>query len=159
MKAERKRGGKNAGSDRAIPVGAESESVKGDKPPAVGKTRQVKRHGHGHKARHQAAFLRAFVRCGTVLHAAKAAGIDRDEHYNWLRDDPNYKARFLAADEDATQELEQVALKRAKRASDTLTIFLLKAKRPAVYRERYEVSHGNTEDKPFKVYLVDTDPV
>ena len=40
---------------------------------------------------------------------------------------------------DATDDLEAIARRRAKLTSDTLLIFLLKAHRPAVFRDNYHV--------------------
>jgi len=44
--------------------------------------------------------------------------------------------------EDAVDVLEAVARRRAVQGSDTLLIFLLKAARPAKYRERHQVEHS-----------------
>lgn len=95
----------------------------------------------------------------TITHAARAVGIDPRRHYDWLETDPDYPARFTEAEEAAIQELEREARRRAiegveepagwykgrpggyvRRYSDTLLIVLLKAARPAKYRERFEHS-------------------
>jgi len=86
------------------------------------------------------------------------AGIDRGTHYDWLRKDPEYRAQFEAATDQAAQALEDEAVRRAyegidkpvyqmgkqvgviREYSDTLLIFLLKGLRPAKYRERYDVA-------------------
>jgi hypothetical protein len=84
------------------------------------------------------------------------AGIDRGTHYDWLQKDPEYRAQFEAATDQAAQALEDEAVRRAyegverpvtvagkrelvREYSDTLLIFLLKGLRPAKYRERYDV--------------------
>jgi len=100
-----------------------------------------------HKKSTQAAFLAAYRTCASVTKAAQAAGMDRSHHYVWLRDDDEYLVAFEAAKEQATQTLEDEAVRRAfegiddpivwqgqicgtvKRYSDTLLIFLLKGLR------------------------------
>ena len=94
------------------------------------------------------AFLAAYSETGNVREAARAAGIDRGTHYDWLRKDPEYVTAFAHAQEDAADTLEAVARNRAIQGSDLLTIFLLKGLRPERYRERYnvtgEMQHAHT---------------
>ncbi len=90
--------------------------------------------------------------------ACKAAGVGRSSHYRWLEKDPEYRAAFDLAKEDATDALEAEAHRRAvegveeqvgwyrgvaggtvRRYSDVLLIFLLKSLRPERYRERVDV--------------------
>lgn len=100
------------------------------------------------------AFLASYAETATVLHAARAAGIDRVTHYRWLASDPDYAQAFAQASEDAVERMEREAVRRAvegveepvyqggklvghiNRYSDTLLIFLLKAARPDRYREK-----------------------
>ena len=82
--------------------------------------------------------LEQYVKVGTVYDACLAANVGRATHYRWLQDDPVYAQRFLATEEEAIESLEAVAQQRARERSDLLLIFLLKAKRPEVYRERFE---------------------
>jgi hypothetical protein len=106
----------------------------------------------------KALFLDAYVEEGTILHAAKRSGIGRQTHYDWINNDPEYVARFQQAREEATQMLEREARRRAIEGtrkpvyhqgkvvdtvleySDTLLIFLMKAARPGVYRERVDMT-------------------
>jgi len=118
------------------------------------------------KAVAQKRFLEAFASFGTVSGAAQVAGIDRRTHYKWLSVDATYGERFRDAEATATDRLESEAVRRAligieepvfgnargddgkslgtqqvgtvKKYSDTLLIFLLKARRPQVFREKYE---------------------
>lgn len=78
--------------------------------------------------------------------------------YNYRGSDPEFEAKVRAALDHAIERLEEEARRRAYQGtlkpvfyrgeqcgeiqeySDTLMIFLLKAHRPAVYRERYEFS-------------------
>lgn len=115
-------------------------------------------------------FIAAFSETGNVSLAAKAAGIGRRTHYDWMTDDPKYAASFRDARETAGDLLEAEARRRAaegveepvyqggkrvgtiRRYSDTLLIFLLKGARPEVYRERYEVQHaGEITQKLYKI--------
>ena len=104
----------------------------------------------------QAAFLAAFAEHATVTAAAMAAHVGRRTHYDWLEADEEYAARFKEAEEAVTEALEAEARRRAqfrveepvhyqgervdtiRRYSDTLLIFLLKARRPETYRERFD---------------------
>ena len=85
--------------------------------------------------------------------ACEVAGVARSEHYRWLRY-RRYAARFREAEEHAIQALETEARRRAmvgiekpifykgqaiahiRAFSDGLLMFLLKAKRPDIYRDR-----------------------
>jgi hypothetical protein len=74
-------------------------------------------------------FLAALRQCGVINHAAARAGIDRTTVYVRRDADPAFREALAAALEDATDKLEEVAWKRATKASDRLLIFLLKARR------------------------------
>jgi hypothetical protein len=108
------------------------------------------------------AFLAAYAVTCSISGAAKAARINRGTHYDWLQADPEYKAKFERAQEDAVQALEDEAIRRAyhgiekpltvagkreliREYSDTLLIFLLKGLRPAKYGERYDVAVSRVE--------------
>lgn len=113
----------------------------------------------------QGAFLAAYAQTGNITAAAKAAGIARQSHYDWLAADPEYAKRFADAHEEAIERLEAEARRRAsvgveepvyykgkqigavRRYSDTLLIFLLKAARPSVYRDRVDVTHDDAARK------------
>jgi hypothetical protein len=63
----------------------------------------------------RAAMLAAFAACGSLRDAATAAGIDRKQHYHWLKTDPAYFERFQEAKTHAAQSLEDEAVERATR--------------------------------------------
>lgn len=102
------------------------------------------------------AFLAAFEETHLVTEAAKRAGIHRDTAYERRGRDPEFARRWSEAEERSTELLEREAYRRAavgterpvfykgkevgavREYSDVLLIFLLKARRPAVYRERVE---------------------
>lgn len=69
--------------------------------------------------------------------------MDRKDHYNWLAN-PEYAAAAKDAEEQAIELLEESVRRRAIRAkkpSDLLSIFLLKAARPERYRDNVQVQH------------------
>ena len=99
--------------------------------------------------------LDAYEVYGTIAKACEVAGVPRSEHYRWLKG-KRYAARFVEAEEQSIQALETEARRRALAGtektslvqrqsggrahphvfSDPLMMFLLKAKRPEVYRDR-----------------------
>ena len=107
------------------------------------------------------AFLNALSETANVTASARRAGLARTTVYEWRTDDSEFKARWDAAIELGTDALEDEAMRRAKdgvdepvhykgervdtitKYSDTLTIFLLKGRRPEKYRERFEHTGAN----------------
>lgn len=85
------------------------------------------------------AMLAALARTANVSASCRATGVGRQTHYDWMDSDPGYRAGVAIAKEEAIEVLEAAARRRALVGSDTLLIFLLKAARPDVYRERHEV--------------------
>ncbi len=85
------------------------------------------------------AFLKALSDTANVRSSCQAAGIDRSTAYDHRASDPEFKAAWETALEDACDVLEAIARKRAADVSDTLLIFLLKAHRPEKYRENIRV--------------------
>ncbi|NPV90087.1 MAG: terminase [Firmicutes bacterium] len=99
-------------------------------------------------------FLSAYAEYGNVTQAAQKAGIDRASHHKWLREIDGYREAFSEAIEEAADRLEREAWTRAvigvdriiyyrgepcgvvRDYSDTLLMFLLKAARPELYKER-----------------------
>ena len=122
------------------------------------------------------AFLAAYAEVGNVSQAAKIAGIDRQTHYDWKRNDPDYAEAFGHAEEMAADRLEQEARRRAvkgveepifyqgkkvgtvQKYSDTLLIFLLKGARPEKYAERYDQRISGPGGGPLQIVLSDLDP-
>ncbi len=110
-------------------------------------------------------FLEVFRQTCNVSLAAKAAGVRRQTHYEWLGD-ADYRAAFEQAREDAVERLEAEAWRRAvegvpkgiyhqgalvateQEFSDTLLIFLMKAHRPQFYRERGSVEVSGPLGQP-----------
>jgi hypothetical protein len=71
--------------------------------------------------------------------SADSAGIDRDTAYKRRQHDPAFAAAWAQAEQDAIDLLEAEARRRALAGSDGLLMFLLRAHRPALYRERVDV--------------------
>lgn len=103
----------------------------------------------------KAAFLKVIAEKGNLTVAAEVVGVDRTNHYYWLRSDPEYRAAFEDAKASATERLEAEAWRRAaegvekptgwhkgeaggtvREYSDVLLIFLLKAHNPQKYRDQ-----------------------
>lgn len=143
------------------------------KPDPFGKIRHPKKR----------AFLAAMANTANVLRAAEIAGIDRDNHYLWLKKDPDYATAFEIARGRGADALEAEAVRRAhegvtkpifhggkpigipaavREYSDTLLIFLLKGRNPAVFSDRLKQEHGGLDDKPIPVIILppitETDP-
>jgi len=100
------------------------------------------------------AFLAAFASTGNVLLSAKAAAIDRNLPYMERRKNPRFATAWEQAEEDAIQLLEAEARRRAMSTSDVLLIFLLKARRPAVYRDNARLELTGAAGGPIQTQAV-----
>lgn len=96
---------------------------------------------------------------GHVVQAATAAGITKQAAYKARHADEDFALAWADAIDEATETLERVAVRRAtagterpvfykgevvgtiREMSDTLLIFLLKARRPDVYRDNAKIEH------------------
>jgi hypothetical protein len=121
----------------------------------------------------QIALLDAYERLGAVTLAADEVGIDRSDHYDWLEKDPVYADMWADAQEGLTQRMEAAAVERAttgakrgvwfqgKRVgeepwySDNLLMFLLKARRRAVYGDVQAIT--GADGGPLQVQAVRPD--
>lgn len=106
------------------------------------------------------AFLTAFADTGNICRAAAISGIDRKQHYRWMRTDPKYAKAFAHALEMGGDIIEAELHRRAVEGtdrpiyqggslvghervySDTLMALLIKRHRPELYRERSETKHS-----------------
>ena len=110
------------------------------------------------------AFLWELSRSGNVQHSAGVAGVDTKTVYNHRNRSPEFSEAWDEALEDAIQRMEAEAHRRAvhgvdkpvfhngkecgvvRQYSDVLLMFLLKAKRPEVYRDNVSLQHsGNVQ--------------
>lgn len=87
-------------------------------------------------------FLEQLSLTGNVTGSAEAAGITRQNAYLSKKDDPEFATAWADAIDQAMDDLEASVYRRAKADSDVLAIFLLKAHRPAKYRENVKHEHG-----------------
>jgi hypothetical protein len=115
------------------------------------------------------AFLAAYIENGNITRAAEIAEIERQNHYNWINEDPNYVKAFEYAKEAAADRLEQEARRRAvegvdkpiyykgrkidtiKEYSDTLLIVLLKGIRPEKFRENIKQELTGNNGEPIQI--------
>lgn len=129
--------------------------------------RQVTRTARTLKKR-RAAFLEALAETANVTHACKQALVPRRTAYQWREDVPKFADAWDDAVELGTDALEDEAVRRAhagvdkpvfyqgevcgaiREYSDTLLIFMLKARRPDKFKERAEVNH---KSDPIRVLL------
>lgn len=112
------------------------------------------------------AFLAALASDGSVKTASLAAGIDRQTAYNHRQKDEQFAAGWDSAVEEAVEAMEAEAFRRAVKGtekpvfhqgvecgrirefSDTLLIFMIKAGKPAKYREaKADVNINVTEER------------
>ena len=88
--------------------------------------------GESDKDLHQKRFLEAFEVSCSIQKAARWANIHRQTHYDWMRKDATYPARFAEARERATQTLEDEAVRRAVKG----------VRRPVLYRGKQVYIQG-----------------
>jgi len=67
----------------------------------------------------------------------------------------SFAAEVAAAKEAGTEFLEDVARKRAVESSDTLLIFLLKARKPEMYRDTQRLEHTGIDGTPLTVVITE----
>ena len=94
----------------------------------------------------QRLFLQALEQGHTVASACRVAGVGRTTAYEARRRDERFALAWQELEEAAVEVLEAEAFRRAMAGSDRLMEFLLKARRPQVYRERVNVRHGGEAD-------------
>ena len=82
-------------------------------------------------------FLEEFKKHGTIGPACVAANVDRRTIQRWRHEDPAFNEKYQSAELNITEKLERTAMTRALTTSDTLLIFLLKARHPEKYKERF----------------------
>lgn len=100
------------------------------------------------KANAMRTFVERLVKGETITAASKAAGVCRKTAYNWRESDKAFADAWDDAIEVGTEKLETEATRRALDGSDTLLIFLLKARRPKVYRERVSTEVTGPDGQP-----------
>ena len=100
-------------------------------------------------------FLETLRDGNSVATAAKRIGVSRKTVYEWRKADDEFRAEWETALEEGTDGLEDVAIKRAKEGSDTLLIFMLKARRREVYADLVKQWHSGPNDKPIQTQAIE----
>lgn len=77
----------------------------------------------------------------SVALAARGSGISRTTVYNYRKQSVEFAQRWRKAKAEALELLEAEAWQRARKQSDTLMIFLLKAHKPNKYQDRLRILH------------------
>lgn len=86
-------------------------------------------------------FLTALAHGASVTEACRLAGVSRQHAYRCRARSSSFAQQWLDAQEEGTDALEDEATRRAFAGSDTLLMFLLKARRPEKYRDGFRVQH------------------
>lgn len=90
----------------------------------------------------KAIFLEEYPHYCTIYATCKAVGIGRTTFHSWRQNDPEFERGFIEADTRITENLERSAIERARdkkdKASHLLLMFLLKARDPQKYKERFQ---------------------
>jgi len=120
----------------------------------------------------KALFLRAFRESGVVRTACEAAGAQRSTIHRWRQDDPAFARAFDEGYDDAIDQLEREAIRRAfegwdepvyqggnmvgtiRKFSDTLLIFLMKGARPTKYRDNARLELTGADGGPLQTMAV-----
>lgn len=89
-------------------------------------------------------FLEALAESGMVVEACKRCGVSRSTAYRARQGDEDFALAWADIEERTTEQLEAVVMRRAIDGSDTLAMFLLKARRPEKYRENVKIEHAGT---------------
>lgn len=83
-------------------------------------------------------FIETLEAQGTVLHAAKAAGVSRWTAYRWRHEDLEFAFEWDQALENAVDVVENSLYQKAVSGDVICMIFYLKAHRP-IYRDRLNI--------------------
>lgn len=96
-------------------------------------------------------WLDAFRKYGTVTQACRVTGIGRTTVYDRRNADDQFAQAWTEVEDETTEAMEREAYRRAvdgfdrngeRHYSDTLLIFMLKARRPEKYRDQVKVEHA-----------------
>jgi hypothetical protein len=122
--------------------------------------------------RRKAVFLQALTDTHQVVEAAAAAEVGRSTVYEWRASDVAFASAWADVLEASTELLEREAFRRAaegtdkpvyhqgelvdtyKEFSDVLLMFLLKARRPDVYRESHKLELGGVDGAPISAEIL-----
>ncbi|QDP54741.1 MAG: hypothetical protein GOVbin2833_30 [Prokaryotic dsDNA virus sp.] len=101
-------------------------------------------------------FLAAYVQCGTVSGAARAANVARKKHYEWQKNEL-YAEAFEEADAQSKDTILEKCRELAMDGNVPLLVHLSKALHPRLFANRHEISgpdggdisvrHGRTTEE------------
>lgn len=80
----------------------------------------------------------------SIVSACVTARIGKQTYYDWRHDNTDFLRDTDAAMEQGADRLEAEAMRRALDGSDVLLMFLLKGKRPHVYRDNVKHEHSGS---------------
>ena len=92
-------------------------------------------------------YIASYVNFGTVEIADSMVSLSTKVRLDWMDACPAFSKAITESRELIADELESVAIERAKAKSDTLLMFLLKAYRPERFRDRVDsnvYNHGES---------------
>jgi hypothetical protein len=96
---------------------------------------------------------------GVVSTACESAGVSRDTHYRWLKEDEKYKATVEELDNVALDFAESQLYGNIRKGDTTAIIFFLKTRgKKRGYIERQEIDHTTQGDKINKLEISVTSP-
>lgn len=122
-------------------------------------------------ARKRAAFLASLAVCANVCRACEDAHLSRMTAYYWRNNDSEFKRQWDDCLELGTDALEDEAIRRAaegtlepvfqggqcvghvRKFSDTLLIFMLKARRPAKFKDRAHLEVTGKNGQPIDIRM------
>lgn len=82
-----------------------------------------------------------------VLYACKETGIARRTHYNWMNEDPDYRAAVEDINQGCGDFLERKMLEAVEEKQPAVMIFMAKTKwKSRGYQERIELSNAEGQD-------------
>lgn len=99
-------------------------------------------------------FLAELRKIPNVSRACRLAGFARQTAYRYRDDDLTFAEAWDDALEEGVEALEEAVWRRAKRESDTLAIFLLKAHKPAKYNVPTKNEHSGPDGQALRIEVV-----
>ena len=97
------------------------------------------------------AFLKGFAKAGTVTGGCEKAGIAPTTAYRARQRDEKFALAWADIEAGVTLHLESRAVELALAGEVRLIEFLLRARRPEVYREQYLLEHTGPGGGPVEV--------
>ena len=107
------------------------------------------------RAKQKEVFLKCLANGDSIRSASEQVKVVRQTVYNWKENDEEFAAAWDEAMEAGIERLEDAAYNRAMEGSDTLMIFLLKAKRPKVYSDKQRLEHTGADGGPLSIASIE----